>query len=113
MIRCACLADTANASDLPVEAELLFQFDEPGHASRVQDGGTSILRHGDEARAAALLEAGAPQVLLGEAVLSDADLPLRLAARFGAERIGLFVPARRMAVSWSFDTVSNASPPGV
>jgi len=108
MIRCACLADTANASDLPVEAELLFQFDEPGHASLVQDGGTSILRHGDEARAAALLEAGAPQVLLGEAVLSDADLPLRLAARFGAERIGLFVPARRMAVSWSFDTVSNA-----
>jgi len=108
MIRCACLADTATTADLPVEAGLLFRFDESGHASLVQDGGISILRHGDEARAAALLEAGVPQVLLGEAVLSDADLPLRLAVRFGAERIGLFVPAQRMAVSWSFDTVSNA-----
>lgn len=108
MIRCACLADSAGTADVPVEVELLFRFDEPGHASLVHDGNTMILRHGDEACAAALLEAGAPQVLLGEAVLSDADLPLRLAARFGPDRVGLFVPARRMAVSWSFDTVSNA-----
>lgn len=114
MIRCACLADaavtaaTTATAKVPVAAELQFQFDAPGYAARVQIGGTPILRHGDGARAAALLEAGAPQVLLGEAVLSDTDLPLRLAARFGAERIGLFVPARRMAVSWSFDTVSNA-----
>jgi hypothetical protein len=111
MIRCACLADTADTADtakVPVQGELLFRFDEPGHASPLHDGSTMILRHGDEARAAALLEAGAPQVLLGEAVLSDADLPLRLAARFGPDRVGLFVPARRMAVSWSFDTVSNA-----
>ena len=105
MIRCARLVDTA---DVPAEAELLFRFDEPGQAPRAHDGGTPILRHGDEARAAALLEAGAPQVLLGEAALSDADLPLRLAARFGPGRAGLFVPARRMPMSWSFDTVSNA-----
>lgn len=108
MIRCACLAEAADLAKVPVEAELPFQFEAPGHAARVQTGGVPILRHGDEARAAALLEAGAPQVLLGEAVLSDADLPLRLAARFGPDRVGLFVPARRMAVSWSFDTVSNA-----
>ena len=114
MIRCACLADAAGTADttatakVPVAAELQFQFDAPGHAARVQTGSTPILRRGDEVRAAALLEAGAPQVLLGEAVLSDADLPLRLAARFGLDRVGLFVPARRMAVSWSFDTVSNA-----
>lgn len=108
MIRCACLADTADTADLAVEAGLLFQFDEPGRAPLVQDGSTMIQRRGDEARAAALLEAGVPQVLLGEAVLSDADLPLRLTARFGPDRVGLFVPARRMAVSWSFDTVSNA-----
>ena len=108
MIRCACLADTVDTAVVPAEAELLFRFDEPGQAALGHDGSTMILRHGDEARAAALLEAGAPQVLLGEAVLSDADLPLRLAARFGPDRVGLFVPARRMAVSWSFDTVSNA-----
>ena len=108
MIRCACLVDTADAAKMPAEAELLFRFDEPGRVSLGHDGSAMILRHGDEARAAALLEAGAPRVLLGEAVLSDAELPLRLAARFGPERVGLFVPARRMAVSWSFDTVSNA-----
>ncbi|ACK53172.1 hypothetical protein [Thauera aminoaromatica] len=111
MIRCACLADTADTADrakVSAEVELLFRFDEPGCAPLVEDGGIAILRQGDETRAAALLEAGAPQVLLGEAVLSDADLPLRLAARFGLDRVGLFVPARRMAVSWSFDTVSNA-----
>lgn len=114
MIRCACLADAAVTAEMtatgkvPLEAERQFHFDGPGHSSFVETGGIPILRYGDEARAAALLEAGAPQVLLGEAVLSDADLPLRLAARFGAERVGLFVPARRMAVSWSFDTVSNA-----
>lgn len=108
MIRCACLADTVDTAVVPAEGELLFRFDELGQSSLMQDGSTMILRHGDEARAAALLEAGARQVLLGEAVLSDADLPLRLAARFAPDRVGLFVPARRMAVSWSFDTVSNA-----
>ncbi|ENO78550.1 hypothetical protein [Thauera sp. 63] len=108
MIRCACLANSADTADVPVEAALLFRVDDPENTPRAQDGSTAILLHGDEARAAALLEAGVPQVLLGDAVLSDADLPLRLAARFGADRVGLFVPARRMAVSWSFDTVSNA-----
>lgn len=108
MICCACLADTADVATVPAEAEWLFRFDEPGQASLAHDGSAMILCCGDEARAAALLEAGAPQVLLGEAVLRDADLPLRLAARFGADRVGLFVPARRMVVSWSFDTVSNA-----
>lgn len=108
MIRCACLADTVDTAALVADAELSFRFDESDHAPQAHDGSTMILRHGDEARAAALLEAGAPQVLLGEAVLSDADLPLRLAARFGPDRVGLFAPARRMAVSWSFDTVSNA-----
>lgn len=108
MIRCACLADAADAAQVRVEPGLLFRFDEPENAPRAQDGSTAVLRHGDEAGAATLLEAGAPRVLLGEAVLGDADLPLRLAARFGPDRVGLFVPARRMAVSWSFDTVSNA-----
>ncbi len=105
MIRCACLAQ---AEDAPVEAEVLFRFDQPGQAPRAQGGTTLILRRDGEARAAALLEAGVPQVLLGEAVLGDPELPARLGARFGADRIGLFVPARRMAVSWSFDSVSNA-----
>jgi len=60
------------------------------------------------ARASALLASGARRVLLGEAALADSSIMPALAAKFGAERIGVYVPARRLEVSWSFDTVSNA-----
>lgn len=105
MIRCACLA---SAEDAPADAEVLFRFDDDTWAPVETGAGTLILRRGGESRAAGLLEAGVPQVLLGEAAMADAELPGRLATRFGAARVGLFVPARRMVVSWSFDTVSNA-----
>lgn len=55
-----------------------------------------------------LLLAGAPRVYVGEAALLDGDLVGTLAGEFGAERIGLYLPLRRMQVSWSMDTVSNA-----
>lgn len=61
-----------------------------------------------EDRAAALLAAGARRVLLGEAALVDNTVVSRLAGRFGTDRIGVYVPARRIEVSWSFDTISNA-----
>jgi hypothetical protein len=67
-----------------------------------------VLRTAGETLARSLLEAGAPRVYLGEAALLDGALVERLAAAYGAERIGLYVPARRMEVSWSMDTVSNA-----
>lgn len=59
-------------------------------------------------RAARLLASGARCVLLGEAALRDASIVASLAAEFGKDRVGVYVPARRLAVRWSFDTVSNA-----
>jgi hypothetical protein len=55
-----------------------------------------------------LLLAGAPRVYVGEAALLDGGLVETLAAEFGAERIGLYLPLRRMQVNWSMDAVSNA-----
>ena len=55
-----------------------------------------------------LLLAGAPRIYVGEAALLDGELVGALAAEFGAERIGLYLPMRRMRVDWSMDTVSNA-----
>lgn len=67
-----------------------------------------VLRSAGEAQARALLGQGAPRVYLGEAALLDSGLVESLAGEFGGERIGLYVPVRRMQVSWSMDTVSNA-----
>lgn len=66
-----------------------------------------------EARAVALLEAGAARVFVGEAAIRDSGVIGRLAGRFGSARIGVYVAARRMEVAWSFETVSNADFKGV
>lgn len=106
MIRCACLA---SAVDLPADTNGdLFILDGTDVGAWLGTASAIVLPEGDESRAIALLSAGARQVLLGEAVLHDADLVPRLAARFGTARVGVFVPARRMEVTWSFDTVCNA-----
>ncbi len=60
------------------------------------------------ARAKQLLTAGARQVLLGDAALLDSALVKQLADQFGGERIGLWLPAKRMEVSWSLDLDCNA-----
>lgn len=67
-----------------------------------------VLPCGSEAEARLWLERTAARVYLGEAALGDSDLVPRLAREFGGGRVGVYVPARRMAVSWSLDTVSNA-----
>jgi len=67
-----------------------------------------ILAQEPEARARQLLQAGAPRVFLGEAALKDSSAVDRLAAQFGRERVGVYATARRMAVSWALETVSNA-----
>lgn len=59
-------------------------------------------------RAAVLLAAGARRILLGEAALRDSSLVTTLNAEFGEGRTGVYVPARRLEVRWSFDTASNA-----
>ncbi|MBS0473990.1 MAG: hypothetical protein JSR28_02425 [Proteobacteria bacterium] len=106
MIRCACLA---GAAEVPLDVDAaLFVIDGDGVGAWLAVAAAIILPAGGEARASELLTAGATRVLLGEAALRDSELIPRLVARFGAERIGVFVPARRMEVTWSFDTVSNA-----
>ena len=67
-----------------------------------------VLPREGAARASALLAAGARRVLLGEAALLDSSIVAALATMFGSERVGVYVPARRFEVSWSFDTTSNA-----
>lgn len=102
-----CLAE---CGDFPPEADPadVFAFD-----GDLIDGDPAalagiVLRREDEARADALLVAGAAKVFIGEAALRDSGVVQRLAGKFGAERIGVYVPARRMEVGWSFDTTSNA-----
>jgi hypothetical protein len=73
-----------------------------------RDAAGIVLPGQDPARAAELLAAGARRVLLGEAALAERSLLAALSAKFGADRVGLHVPARRFEVSWSFETESNA-----
>lgn len=67
-----------------------------------------VLGSESEATARALLEAGVSKVYVGEAAVLDASVMNRLLKRFGGARVGLHVPVARQAVSWSFDTDSNA-----
>lgn len=77
-------------------------------------GFTSVTRAGvvlgaeSEATAMALLNAGISKVFVGEAAVRDASVMNRLLKRFGGARLGLHVSVARQAVSWSFDTDSNA-----
>lgn len=66
------------------------------------------LGHESERDACRLLQAGALRVYLGEAALLDSGVVTRLASQFGSSRIGLHVAVQRQAVSWSFETESNA-----
>lgn len=66
-----------------------------------------VLRSGGLVRARALLKRGARQVLIGQAALLDSSLVAPLSREFGTERIGLWVPAQRMATSWALDSYSN------
>lgn len=100
-----CLADAADA--LPPDAAT-FAFDDPTLAGPRAGVAAVVLRGEPEARARALLAQGAAMVLVGEAALLDSGVVARLVADFGGQRIGLCVPVRRMAVSWSFETVANA-----
>jgi hypothetical protein len=59
-------------------------------------------------RARELLAGGTAKVYLGHAALVDASAIGRLSAEFGRDRIGVYVPVKRMEVSWAIDTLSNA-----
>jgi len=85
-----------------------FVFDAPGVEAIADACAGIVLADGDEARAATLLNIGAPRVFLGEAALKDSAIVGRLVAAHGGERIGIYAPVQRQTVSWSFETVSNA-----
>lgn len=85
----------------------LFMFDDEAATQRCE-GARVISERADLARAEALLAAGAVQVILGEAALLDTTLVQRAISRFGTERTGLWLPARRMEVRWALDRESNA-----
>jgi hypothetical protein len=85
-----------------------FLFDSSALDGPVPNGISVVLRDGSELRATTLLDAGATEVLLGEVALIDSAVVERLAAKYGGHRLGLYVPVQRMAVDWSFETVSNA-----
>ncbi|UCH47203.1 MAG: hypothetical protein JSU95_14045 [Betaproteobacteria bacterium] len=83
-------------------------FDAPGVEAVAAFCAGIVLETGDEIRAATLLAAGAPIVLVGEAALRDSGVVKRLIVAHGGERVGAYAPARRQAVSWSLETDSNA-----
>lgn len=58
-------------------------------------------------QARARLAAGAGQVLFADAARQDPALMRAALAEFGVERVGAWIPARRMPVSWAMDTQSN------
>lgn len=95
-----------NEAAEPTQDDLIF--DAPGIEDVASSCAGIVLEAGDEARAAGLLAAGAPCVFVGEAALHDSTMVGRLVAAHGGERIGIYAPARRQSVSWSFETVSNA-----
>lgn len=89
-------------------AEPAFVFDRPDVPADPTCVCGVILPAAGESRAHELLAGGVARVFLGEAALRDSSVVERLAGEFGAERIGVYVPAKRMAASWSLDAVSNA-----
>jgi len=88
-----------------VEPVFLFDRDTlPDDLSQV----SVVLRTGGRERVRELLAWGAQRVLVGEAALLDGSLIETLAGEFGPGKVGVWVPARRVEVSWSLDLYSNA-----
>lgn len=96
----------ASPEDAPF-AEPVFLFDGDDLPEDLTRASVVLPNAGLE-RARELLARGAERVLIGEAALLDSGLTETLGKDFGAERIGVWVPARRMAVNWALDINSNA-----
>ena len=102
-LRCRCLSATYDA-----ELDEQFVMDGATLTEHADSCAAIVLADGKEARAHALLDAGARRVLIGEAALIDGAIIERLAEKYGKQRVGLYVPVSMLAVDWSFETVSNA-----
>lgn len=88
--------------------ETSIVVDRPGAEACAGRVTAMVLADQGERRARALLAAGAKLVYVGAAALRDAGVIERLVAEFGARRIGVHVPAKRMEVRWTLDAESNA-----
>lgn len=95
-----------NPEDGPfAEAVFIFDGDDlPEDMTHV----SVVLRSAGRERARELMARGAARVLLGEAALLDSGLIETLSKELGAEKVGVWVPARSMEVSWALDITSNA-----
>jgi len=102
-IRFALWMDSAES---PVEGEC-FIYDS-GEPEQALAGRRVVSPLADAGRIDELVAAGAEQVLLGQSALQDGALVAGAIGRHGGERIGVWLPVRRVAVSWGFDTTSNA-----
>jgi hypothetical protein len=69
---------------------------------------TVAIPAGGAERARELVACGADCVLLGDAAMQDSSLLASLNAEFGEGKVGVWVPARRMSVSWALDFECNA-----
>ena len=103
LVRCYCDFDIEH--EAPPDAMV---FDAPDIEPWVTYFSGVVLPTGSETRAETLLASGAACVFLGQAALCDSRVVERLVAHHGTEHVGIYAPVRRQAVSWSFDTVSNA-----
>lgn len=103
----AALLDCEEAAAEEREEALFFLFDGETSERHFARCCGVIVRGRDAQRAEALLAAGAPLVLLGEAALYDSELIARLTQGYPG-RVGIYAPTRRMPVSWTLETESNA-----
>lgn len=85
----------------------VFMFDGDNLPEDLTDVSVVLPRAGVD-RARELAARNATRVLLGDAAVKDSGMVAPLAEELGEKRLGLWLPVRRMAVSWSLDTVSNA-----
>lgn len=67
-----------------------------------------VMPDADAARAQAVLAESATPLLIGDAAVQDGTLIGRLSQGENAARLGVYVRAGRMPVSWSLDTTSNS-----
>jgi hypothetical protein len=88
-------------------AEPVFIFDGDGLSEDLAHVSVVLISAGRE-RARELMARGAARVLLGEAALLDSSLIETLSKELGADKVGVWVPALRMEVSWVLDITSNA-----
>ncbi|WP_298830576.1 hypothetical protein [uncultured Piscinibacter sp.] len=100
------LARWVAASSASSPAQPLFMLDRAGAPSAAPHA-TLVLGKGGLGPARARLRTGSRQVLLADAALGDVSVFSAAIVEFGAARIGAWLPARRMAVSWALDAQSN------